>query len=85
MDEIPNGIHLGLLVLEGPNCEEQISFHLNNDKTSVTFGRKANADIAFPEDHHLSNLHAKFYLVDKNVTIEDHSSTNGYIKIYLLF
>ncbi|CAD8088860.1 unnamed protein product [Paramecium primaurelia] len=77
LEEVSNGIQLGLLVLEGPNSDEQISFHLNQDKNSVTFGRKTNADIAFPEDHHLSNLHAKFYLVDKNVTIEDHSSTNG--------
>ncbi|CAD8097383.1 unnamed protein product [Paramecium sonneborni] len=77
LEQISNGIQFGLLVLEGPNSEEQITFHLDQDKTSVTLGRKTNTDIAFPEDHHLSNLHAKFYLVDKNVIIEDHSSTNG--------
>lgn len=44
-------------------------------------GRKGTADLSFPDDHHLSNLHSKFYLVDQKVYIEDYSSTNGFISI----
>ena len=46
-------------------------------------GRKNTADIPFPDDHHLSNLHAKFYLIDSKVYIEDYSSTNGYFFYFI--
>ncbi|CAD8184752.1 unnamed protein product [Paramecium octaurelia] len=71
------GIEISLFVIEGPNLEDTIIFQLNKDKPSVALGRKSTVDISFPEDHHLSNQHAKFYLVEQTVTIEDHGSTNG--------
>ncbi|CAD8101869.1 unnamed protein product [Paramecium sonneborni] len=78
LDLLDNGgIEISLFVVEGPNLEDTITFQLNKDKPSVTLGRKSTVDISFPEDHHLSNQHAKFYLVDQTVTIEDHGSTNG--------
>jgi pSer/pThr/pTyr-binding forkhead associated (FHA) protein len=46
-------------------------------------GRKNTADIPFPEDHHLSNLHAKFYLIDSKMYIEDYSSTNGFVIVFI--
>ncbi|CAD8188199.1 unnamed protein product [Paramecium pentaurelia] len=78
LEQLENGgIEISLFVIEGPNLEDTIIFQLNKDKPSVALGRKSTVDISFPEDHHLSNQHAKFYLVDQTVTIEDHGSTNG--------
>ncbi|CAD8104158.1 unnamed protein product [Paramecium sonneborni] len=71
------GLEVSLQVIEGPNAEDTIVFQLNKDKPSVTLGRKSTVDISFPEDHHLSNQHAKFYLLDSIVQLEDHGSTNG--------
>ncbi|CAD8205181.1 unnamed protein product [Paramecium pentaurelia] len=71
------GLEFSLQVIEGPNLEDTIVIQLNKDKPSVTLGRKSTVDISFPEDHHLSNQHAKFYLVDSSVQLEDHGSTNG--------
>jgi hypothetical protein len=40
-------------------------------------GRKPTAELNFPDDHHLSNLHAKFCMIDGKVYLEDIASTNG--------
>ncbi|CAK84521.1 unnamed protein product (macronuclear) [Paramecium tetraurelia] len=78
LEQLENGgIEISLFVIEGPNLEDTIIFQLNKDKPSVALGRKSTVDISFPEDHHLSNQHAKFYLVEQTVTLEDHGSTNG--------
>ncbi|CAD8120565.1 unnamed protein product [Paramecium sonneborni] len=78
IDQVDNeGLEITLQVIEGPNLEDTIVFQLNKDKSSVTFGRKSTVDISFPEDHHLSNQHAKFYLLDSIVLLQDHGSTNG--------
>lgn len=44
----------------------------------VNMGRKPTAEINFPEDHHLSNIHSKLCLIDGRVYLEDMGSTNGY-------
>ena len=57
---------------------------MSESKPNVIMGRKNTADIPFPDDHHLSNLHAKFNLIDNKIYIEDYSSTNGYTLIKFL-
>lgn len=64
-------------IIEGPNQEDVIQFTLGPNRSSVTLGRKNNVDMPFPDDHHLSNQHAKFVFIDNQVFLEDHSSTNG--------
>jgi len=40
---------------------ETYKFMLNQQKQHILIGRKNVADLAFPDDNHLSNLHSKFY------------------------
>ncbi|KAM3129019.1 hypothetical protein pb186bvf_018863 [Paramecium bursaria] len=79
IEEIKDGeIKVHMLIVEGPNQDDILQpIILSQAKTSLTLGRKSTVDIPFTEDHHLSNQHAKFYLIDNKVTLEDHSSTNG--------
>ena len=40
-------------------------------------GRKTENSLSVLDDQHLSNLHARFFIIDGKVHIEDMSSTNG--------
>lgn len=51
-------------------------------KNSINIGRKPTADLNFPDDHHLSNIHAKLCLIDGKVFLEEMGSTNGYLRIF---
>ena len=42
-----------------------------------TIGRKSTNEINFPDDIHLSNIHAKIVLISNKFVIEDMGSTNG--------
>lgn len=46
-------------------------------KDKITIGRKPHNEISFPEDHHLSNMHATFFSINGVWYVEDLSSTNG--------
>jgi predicted component of type VI protein secretion system len=50
---------------------------LSDKKKTFSFGRKANNDFSF-EDQHLSGIHAKIQIVNDKFILEDMSSTNGY-------
>jgi pSer/pThr/pTyr-binding forkhead associated (FHA) protein len=46
-------------------------------KDKITIGRKPQNEINFPEDHHLSNIHATLFQVNGIWYVEDLGSTNG--------
>ena len=66
-----------MFVLEGPDNGENIAFTLSEENPFFKVGRKQENDLSIPDDQHLSNLHARFFLLDGEVHIEDMSSTNG--------
>ena len=70
-----------MVIIEGPNSPDKHNIKLTATKRMVNLGRKPTAEINFPEDHHLSNIHSKLCLIDGRVYLEDMGSTNGYIKI----
>jgi pSer/pThr/pTyr-binding forkhead associated (FHA) protein len=43
----------------------------------VSIGRKPNNLINFPDDQHLSNLHATVSYIDNKFYVEDMGTTNG--------
>jgi pSer/pThr/pTyr-binding forkhead associated (FHA) protein len=74
-----NNIQVNLIIVEGPNQNNRHKVLLSVSKNTINVGRKPTADINFPDDHHLSNLHAKVCLIDGKIYLEDMGSTNGYI------
>jgi len=68
----PDNIYLQ--VIEGPNMGHIFSVPKSN-KSSL--GRKTTNNINFPDDQHLSNVHATFYPVEGIYYIEDMGTTNG--------
>jgi pSer/pThr/pTyr-binding forkhead associated (FHA) protein len=65
-------------VLEGPDQGQIIKFCLTENQPFFKVGRKTENNLSVPDDQHLSNLHARFFIIDGKVHIEDMSSTNGY-------
>lgn len=56
---------------------QQYEIHLSESQPFFKVGRKAENNISIANDQHLSNLHARFYLMNDTVHIEDITSTNG--------
>jgi predicted component of type VI protein secretion system len=65
---------MALKIVEGPNTD--FCFVLPK-KDKITIGRKPHNEINFPDDHHLSNIHATFFNVNGTWYVEDLGSTNG--------
>ena len=74
-----NSGELVLLVFEGPNSSQRLNIILKDQKSCNSIGRKGSNTFPFLEDQHLSNVHAKFFILDNRFYLEDLSSTNGYI------
>ena len=84
IESIINNV-MKIVVLEGPNQDEIFNISLKDHNSKFLIGRKNTNDMHF-EDHHLSNLHARIYLLNNNYILEDLSSTNGYnFKLIILF
>ena len=66
---------LSLTIVEGPAVDSVIQIPRNESK--VTVGRKPNNIINFPDDQHLSNLHATLSGKDSRYYIQDMGTTNG--------
>ncbi len=45
--------------------------------TKVTVGRKQTNALNFPDDQHLSNIHATIFSIDNKYYLEDMGTTNG--------
>ena len=75
--KIQNIFQVQLSIIEGPNASEKPKIKLGQLKNSINIGRKPTADLNFPDDHHLSNIHAKLCLIDGKVFLEEMGSTNG--------
>lgn len=68
---------LVLRVIEGPNIEQsQIVIPIPKG-SKVNCGRKTSNAINFPEDQHLSNIHATITNIDGKFMLEDLATTNG--------
>lgn len=65
---------MALKIIEGPNTEYCF---IVPKKDKITIGRKPHNEINFPDDHHLSNIHATFFSVGGIWYVEDLGSTNG--------
>jgi pSer/pThr/pTyr-binding forkhead associated (FHA) protein len=72
-----NVVQIVLQIIDGPNQPDRFVINLSCEKSVFSIGRKPSADIAFTEDHHLSNVHAKVVLIDGVIYLEDMGSTNG--------
>lgn len=71
-----NGISVTLVINEGPEVGNSFEFTLN-ENNFYKVGRKTENHLSIVNDQHLSNLHARFYIMEDNVHIEDITSTNG--------
>lgn len=71
-----NSGELSLIVVEGPDQGQRLSIALKDQLSWNSIGRKATNTFPF-DDQHLSNMHAKFFILDNNFYLEDLSSTNG--------
>ena len=67
---------LFIVIVDGPNVKMEIQVSLKGISDKFSIGRKNNNELAF-DDHHLSNLHAKIYMVEDKFILEDLCSTNG--------
>jgi pSer/pThr/pTyr-binding forkhead associated (FHA) protein len=70
------GGELVLKVLEGPDQGKEYRVPLKDKASNYTVGRKCTNMLSF-DDQHLSNIHAKIFLLDNKYTFEDMGSTNG--------
>lgn len=73
-----NAGELYMAICEGPNVGQRLIVSLKDQLTSNSIGRKNSNTFPFPDDQHLSNMHAKFFILDNKFYLEDLSSTNGY-------
>ena len=65
-------------ILDLINNKEEIFFaNFENLNTKYSIGRNSCNSINFPDDLHLSNIHASLFILDNNVFLEDLGSTNG--------
>lgn len=71
-----NSGELSLVVVEGPDQGQRLSVVLKDQLSWNSIGRKATNTFPF-DDQHLSNMHAKFFILDNKFYLEDLSSTNG--------
>lgn len=62
-----------LEICESP--DETVERLIVHNESSI--GRKPTNTLSFPEDPHMSNLHAKFNLIGNKFVFEDMESTNG--------
>ena len=61
-------------IIEGPANNVMIEI----PKTGkITIGRKPNNLVNFPDDQHLSNIHATISILDGKFWVEDMGTTNG--------
>lgn len=65
---------MALKVVDGPNTD---NCFVVPKKDKITIGRKPHNEINFPEDHHLSNIHATIFNANGIWYVEDVGSTNG--------
>ena len=68
-----NGI-LSFNIIEGPANNIVIEIQKGG---KTTIGRKPNNIVNFPDDQHLSNIHATISYSDGKYYIEDMGTTNG--------
>ena len=65
---------LTLEIIEGPSLGSLIEIPRNS---KVTIGRKQTNLLNFPDDQHLSNIHATIFSIDNRYYIEDMGPSNG--------
>lgn len=54
-----------LKIIEGPNINTEYILKFDEvRKAPYSIGRKTNNDISMPDDHHMSNIHARIYFLD---------------------
>lgn len=61
-------------IIEGPSQGYMIEIPRNS---KITVGRKPTNILDFPDDQHLSNLHATIFSIDNKYYLEDMGTTNG--------
>jgi pSer/pThr/pTyr-binding forkhead associated (FHA) protein len=66
-----------MIIIEGPEVGNSFQFTLN-ENNFYKVGRKTENHLSLQNDQHLSNLHARFYIMEESVHIEDITSTNGF-------
>ena len=65
---------LTLEIIEGPAHGSMIEIPKNS---KVSIGRKNTNHLNFPDDQHLSNIHATIYSIENKYFLEDMGTTNG--------
>ena len=65
---------MALKVIQGTNVD---TCFVMPKKDKITIGRKPHNQVSFPDDHHLSNIHATLFCVQGIWYVEDLGSTNG--------
>lgn len=64
-------------VIEGPNVDKEYKLVMEDKNKPLSIGRKINNEIYLPNDHHLSNIHARIYYYENKFVLEDLNTTNG--------
>lgn len=72
-----NAGEMHITICEGPDVGQRLVVSLKDQLSNNSIGRKNSTTFAFPNDQHLSNIHAKFFILDNKFYLEDLSSTNG--------
>lgn len=72
-----NAGELHMTICEGPDAGQRLVVSLKDQLSNNSIGRKNSNTFPFPNDQHLSNIHAKFFILDNKFYLEDLSSTNG--------
>ena len=70
------GAKITLEVVEGPEAPVRIEVEVDK---KITIGRKSSNKISFPDDPHMSNIHACIFSIEDRLYIEDLGATNGYM------
>jgi pSer/pThr/pTyr-binding forkhead associated (FHA) protein len=69
----PTGQVARLLVVE-PSARKGATLGVDRE---ITFGRAAGCTVSVPDDAYMSQVHARVYMDDGDVFVEDLNSTNG--------
>ena len=68
------GTRISLEVIEGPESPLRIEVEVEK---KISIGRKSSNKISFPEDQHMSNIHACIFTIEDRLYLEDLGATNG--------
>ena len=63
--------------MSSPNLKKEYNLQYFDQSKPYSIGRKNNNEFFLPDDHHLSNIHARIYYYENKFVLEDLNTTNG--------